>query len=425
MQLKLTTSEVQEQAPEELGYTLDELARQGAQRMIALALELEVAEYVARHRPERDEAGYALVVRNGKARPRQVVVGAAAVRVEAPRVNDRREGEKFRSEILPPYVRRSRRLDEALPILYLRGLSTGDFAPALAELLGEAARGFSPQSMVRLKSVWEQEYETWRKRDLSGVEYIYLFADGINFSIRLEAERLTCLVVVGVRADGTREVVALEDGYRESKDSWLAVLRDLKRRGMNPPLLAVGDGGLGFWSALEEVYPECARQRCWVHKIRNVLDRLPKRLQAKAKSLLHEIMHAPDRASAEQEIAVFQGEFGAKYPRAVECIDEDQEELLTFLDFPAEHWVHLRTSNGIESIFSPVKVRHRKTKGSGSRKAGLAMAYKLITVAQSRWRRINAPHLAAVVSRGGIFKDGVLVAAPRQEVQSEPQRVAA
>jgi transposase-like protein len=409
MQVQLTTDEATEQAVEEIVPTLDELARRGAQRMIALALELEVADYIARHRPLQDEHGHALVVRNGRARTRTVVLGSGPIEVTAPRVHDRRPGAAFTSEILPPYRRKSPRLEEALPILYLRGLSTGDFAPALQELLGEAAKGFSPASIVRLKQAWEQEYDAWRKRDLAAKEYVYLFADGVNFPVRLEADRLTCLVIVGVTAEGSKEIVALEDGYRESQEAWQSLLRDLKRRGMQAPKLAVGDGALGFWGALAAVYPETREQRCWVHKLRNVLEKLPKRLQAKAKGLLHEIMQAPDRKAAEEGIAAFRREYEAKYAKAVLCLEEDQEELLAFLDFPAQHWTHVRTTNPIESAFAPAKMRTRKTKGAGSRRAGLAMAYKLLEVAQGRWRRINAPHLAMRVWQGAIFKDGIEV----------------
>jgi transposase-like protein len=427
MQVKFTASEAREQEIEHTQLTLDDLARQGARQMIALALQFEVAEYVARHSHLRDEGGQRLVVRNGSSPPRSVIVGSLPLELQAPRVNDRREGAKFTSQILPPYVRRSRRLDEALPILYLRGLSTGDFAPALAELFGEAAKGFSPASIVRFKQVWETEYQAWQKRDLSETAYLYWWVDGVNFAVRLEEDRrLTCLVIVGVRADGTKEVIALEEGYQESEEAWLFVLRDLKRRGLRAPVLAVGDGALGFWRALEQVYPETKQQRCWVHKMRNVLDKLPQRLQEKARGLLREVMNAPDRESARQGMKVFREEFGAKYERAVSCLEEDEAELLRFMELPAEHWIHLRTTNVIESVFSPAKGRTKKTKGAGSRKAGLAMAYKLITTAQRRWRKINAPHLLEQVQQGVRFKDGIAVpVSPRRSVAAAPEPVAA
>jgi putative transposase len=374
--------------------------------MIALALQLEVAEYIENHAQLRDEEGQRLVVRNGKAKPRTVIVGATPVRVQAPRVDDRRPGEQFTSQILPPYVRRSQRLEEALPILYLRGLSTGDFAPALAELFGEAAQGFSPTHITRFLRGWEGEYQAFRQRDLSTDDYVYVWADGVRFPVRLEEDQLTCLVLVGVRPDGSKEVLALEEGYSESEEAWLSLLRSAKRRGLRAPVLAVGDGALGFWVALVRVFPETKRQRCWVHKERNVLAKLPQRLQGKAKEQLHQIMYAPDQESAKEEIILFREEFGEKYAKAVDCLEEDQEELLTYMQFPAAHWVHLRTTNRIEAAFAPAKGRARKTKGAGSRRAGLAMAFKLIESSQQRWRKINAPHLVGQVREGRRFPDG-------------------
>ena len=418
MQVQLTPEEAQEQRNGHAAATLDELAREGARRMLAVALELEVAEYVTRHAELRGQDGLRQVVRTGCAEPRKVVIGGMAVPVQAPRVEDRREGEKFTSQILPPYLRRSPRLDQALPVLYLRGLSTGDFAPALEELLGEAARGFSPTNIVRLKETWEAEYREWRARDLAGSDYVYVWADGVNFSIRLEEDRLTCLVLVGVRRDGTKELIALEDGYRESEEAWLTLLRGLKRRGLPAPALAVGDGALGFWNALGQVYPETGQQRCWVHKLRNVLDKLPDRLQEQAKALLRKVMYAETVAVAETAREAFATEFEAKYEKAVRCLTEDWEELLTFMQFPAEHWQHLRTSNVIESVFSPAKVRTKKTKGAGARGAGLAMAYKLVSSAQRRWRKVNAPHLVRLVREGVRFRDGKIVPTPAEKLPS-------
>lgn len=409
MQVQLTADEVQQQTSTPVGPTLDEIAREGARRMLAAALELEVAEYVAHHQGARSECGRRLVVRNGRAQSRKVIIGGMAVPVQAPRVDDQRAGERFSSQILPPYLRRSPRLDQVLPLLYLRGLSTGDFAPALAELLGEAACGFSATNIVRLKEHWEAEYREWRLRDLTGTDYVYVWADGVNFSIRLEEDRLTCLVIVGVRRDGTKELLALEDGYRESEEAWLTLLRSLKRRGLPAPALAVGDGALGFWNALAQVYPATQVQRCWVHKLRNVLDKLPDRLQERAKVLLRQAMYAESEAAAEAAQEVFAAEFGAKHEKAIHCLTEDWEELLTFMRFPAEHWQHLRTSNVIESVFSPAKVRTRKTKGAGSRAAGLAMAYKLVSSAQGRWRKVNAPHLVRLLREGVRFKDGKII----------------
>ena len=343
-----------------------------------------------------------------------MLIGGLPVPVEAPRVDDRREGEKFTSQILPPYLRRSQRLEEVLPVLYLRGLSTGDFAPALAELLGEAAPGFSPTNIVRLKAGWEEEYRTWKQRGLRDTDYVYVWADGVNFSVRLEEDRLTCLVLVGVRRDGSKELIALEDGYRESTEAWAALLRDLKQRGMPAPALAVGDGALGFWAALAEVYPETKQQRCWVHKLRNVLDKLPDRWQEEAKLLLHAAMYAPTRHGAEQAKEQFREAFATKYPKAVACLEEDWDEFQTHFAFPTEHWRHLISTNVIESVFSPAKVRTRKTKGAGSRAAGLAMAFKLVEAAQQRWRKVNSPHLVRLVAEGVCFEDGQIVPVPRQ-----------
>jgi len=403
---KGTTNAIQGQIPQVVR-SLDELAREGARRMIAAALELEVEEYTEKLRHLRDENGHALVVRNGKAKPRTVSLGAGPVELQAPRVDDRRPDHRFTSRILPPYMRRSPRLDDALPVLYLCGLSSGDFEEAIPVLLGADAAGFSPSTITRLTRVWQEEQEGWCKRPLEGKEYVYIWADGVYFGIRLgEDKQLACLVVVGVLPDGTKEVIALQDGYRESTDSWLSLLRDLKRRGMPAPRLAIGDGALGFWSALRQVYSGTKEQRCWVHKIANILDKLPKRVQPRAKDMLHEIMYAPDRQSALEDIERFSQEFEAKYPKAVACLLKDQDELLTFFDFPAEHWIHLRTTNPIESTFSTVKARTKRTKGAGSPKAGLAMAFKLLLGAERRWRKINAPHLVALVRAGVSFPNG-------------------
>jgi putative transposase len=415
---QLTTNDPESIAPE-VRLSLDELAREGARRMIAAALELEVEEYVSKLRHLRDEQGHALVVRNGSGKGRTVQLGAGAVRVKAPRVNDRRPDVRFTSQILPPYMRRSPRLEEALPVLYLRGLSTGDFAEALPVLLGPEAAGLSASSINRLLTIWQEEYQAWRKRSLLDKDYVYLWADGVYFQVRLEDDRVACLVIVGVLADGTKEVIALEDGYRESTESWASLLRDLKQRGMRAPVLAVGDGALGFWAALREVYPETREQRCWVHKTANVLDKLPKRLQGRAKMMLHEAMYAPDRVAAQEAIRDFREEFEARYPKSVECLQKDEEQLLTFFDFPAEHWQHLRTTNPIESPFATVKGRLRKTKGAGSRTACLAMAFKLAISAQDRWRKVNAPHLVALVRAGVPFKDGAAVDVHSMERHSD------
>lgn len=387
--------------------TLDDLVRRGAQRMLEVALQAEVENYIQRHSQERDENGHALVVRNGLAQERTVQCGAGEIKINAPRVHDKREGKKFTSNILPPYMRKTPRLEEAVPVLYLRGLSTGDFQEALSTLLGEESiAGFSPTTITRLLSVWQEEYKAWRKRPLSSKQYVYIWADGVHFNVRLEEDRLACLVIIGVRPDGVKEVIALEDGYRESTESWATLLRDLKHRGLTAPKLAVADGALGFWKALANVFPETDQQRCWVHKIANVLDKLPKRLQPRAKTHLHEIMRAPDRQTATQEMTRFQEEYEDKYPKAVTCLTKDQDTLFTFMTYPAVHWIHLRTSNPIESGFATVRARTRTTKGAGSRNAGLAMAFKLITMAERRWRKINSPHLVPLVQTGVKFPDG-------------------
>jgi putative transposase len=407
----------------ELRLDLDQLVREGARRMLAVALEAEVDDYLAAHAAERDEGGRRLVVRNGHARQRQVTTAAGAVAVRAPRVNDRRTDPvtggrvRFRSVILPPWCRRSPKVAEVLPLLYLHGLSTGDFVPALEAFFGSAA-GLSAAAITRLVGAWQAEYETFCRRDLSEVDFVYLWADGVHFRVRLEQARLCCLVVVGVRADGTKELVAVVDGERESTDSWAELLRDLRRRGMRAPVVAVGDGALGLWAALRDVFPATRHQRDWVHKLANVLGCLPKAVQAGARRALAEIRDAPDREHAERAIAALVGDYGVKWPKAVAKITDDAEELLCFFDFPAEHWLHLKTSNPIESTFSSVRARTRVTKGPGSKAAGLAMAFKLLEAAQDRWRAVNGPHLVALVRAGAMFDKGVMVERP-DEVQED------
>jgi len=387
---------------------LDELVAEGARRMLAAALEAEVADYVDRHACEVDEGGRRLVVRNGKAAERSLVTGAGVLKVRAPRVDDRREGRRFSSYILPRYARRSPKVAEVLPILYLRGLSTGDFVPALAEFFGTDA-GLSSSTIGRLLETWSEEYTAFGSQDLSDADFIYIWVDGVHFRIRLEEDRLCALVVIGVRADGEKRLLACADGYRESTESWAEVLRDLRDRGMTAPVLAVGDGALGFWAALGDVFPETREQRCWVHKIANILDTLPKRLHRSAKAALHEIYQAETRADAETGIRRFEATYAEKYPKAVAKLTKDRETLLAFYDFPAAHWVHLRTVNPIESSFATVRLRTRVTKGAGSRRRGLVMAFKLLDAAQDRWRRVNSPELVPLVRAGVQFKDGIQV----------------
>jgi transposase-like protein len=397
---------------EELQTTLDELLQRGALKMLHEALEAEVDEYIKRHREARDERGRAQVVRNGKAPARQLVTGSGTLEVRAPRVNDRRvdgagERQRFTTQILPSYMRRAPKVTEVLPILYLRGLSTGDFQVALPVLLGEDATGLSPTTITRLTAGWESEYAAWRRRDLHEVDYGYVWVDGVHFRVRREEDRLCTLGMSGVRADGTKELIAVEDGYRESTDSWATVLRDLKRRGLRAPVVAVGDSVLGFWAAVGAVWPETREQRCWVHRLANVLDKLPKRLQPKAKQALHAIMNAATRAEAETGIEAFAAEYDAKYPKAVASLRRDQAQLLTFYDFPAEHWRHLRTTNIIESPFATVRLRQRVTKGAGSRTKALMMAFRLLAMAEERWRKVNGSELLPLVRAGVRFVDGV------------------
>jgi putative transposase len=392
--------------PETMVIDLDELCRVAAQEMLAVALAAERRAYLEAHADELDATGKRLVVGNGYARAREVTTGAGMVEVKAPRVDDRREGQRFSSAILPAYMRKSPKVTEVLPILYLRGLSTGDFAPALAEFFGSAA-GLSASTVTRLTESWQAEHEDWSTRDLSELDYVYLWADGVHFNIRLEEDRLCCLVIVGVRPDGTKELVALADGYRESVESWAGVLRSLRDRGLSAPVLAVGDGALGFWGALREVFPETKEQRCWVHRSANVLDALPKRLHGEAKGALAAIYGASSRTAALEAVKVFADTF-ASFPKAVLKITDDLDVLLAFFDYPVEHWIHLRTTNPIESTFSTVRLRTKVTRGAGSRKAALAMAYKLLDAAQARWRRINGHQLVPLVRTGATFIDGTL-----------------
>jgi transposase-like protein len=396
---------------------IDEIVRDGARRMLAEALQAEVDAYIAAFAAERDEAGRRLVVRNGCHQPREVLTSAGALEVTAPRVNDRRvdpdtgERQRFSSAILPPWCRKTPKINEVLPLLYLHGLSSGDFGPALGQFLGSSA-GLSASVISRLTETWKAEQRAFADRDLSGVDYVYLWVDGIHVNIRLEEHKLCLLVMIGVRADGRKELVALTDGYRESTESWADLLRDCARRGMSAPVLAVGDGALGFWGALREVFPQAREQRCWFHKISNVLGAMPKTAHPGAKKALGEIWNAEDRRHALEAVRSFEAAYGAKFAKAVSKITDDIDELLAFYDFPAEHWIHLRTTNPIESTFATVRHRTKITRGPGSRAAGLAMAFKLIEAAQDRWRAVNAPHLVALVRAGATFEGGKLVERP-------------
>lgn len=375
--------------------------------MLQMAIEAEVAAYIEAHQHLRDPEGHRLVVRNGYQAERQVLTGAGPLSIKKPRVHDRREGHRFTSSLLPRYMRRSPSIDALIPVLYLKGVSTGDFTEALTAILGEGASGLSATNIVRLKEVWQQEYRQWSRRDLSGKRYVYLWADGIYFDVRLTPERPCMLVLIGATAEGTKELVGLLDGERESTISWKELLLDLKRRGLHTaPELAVGDGALGFWPALEEVFPGTRHQRCWVHKTANVLDKLPKSLQRTAKMKLQAIYMAPTRQRARGAMDDFEALFGAKYPKATACLRKDQDVLLTFYDFPAAHWKHLRTTNPIESTFATVRHRTRQTKGCGSREATLSMVYKLGREAEKHWRKLDGSTFMLKVLHGVHFEDG-------------------
>ena len=414
--------------PGDGGSLLDEIVRDGARQMLAAALQAEVAAYVAAHAGEVDEQGRRLVVRNGYHQPREVTTAAGAVAVRQPRVNDKRtdevERKRFSSAILPAWSRKSPRVAEVLPLLYLHGLSSSDFGPALEQFLG-SDQGLSPATITRLTAQWQDEAAAFASRSLAGSDYVYLWVDGIHLKVRLEADKVCLLVMIGVRSDGRKELVALADGFRESSESWADLLRDCRRRGMQAPMLAVGDGALGFWKAVRDVFPETAEQRCWWHKIGNVLAALPKSVHPAAKQALAEIYPAEDKSHARAAAKVFAAEFGVKWPKAAAKISDDLDVLLAFYDFPAEHWIHLRTTNPIESTFATVRLRQRVTKGPGSRAAGVAMAFKLIESAQTRWRCINAPHLVALVRAGAAFVNGKLVERAHDQDQQEGGQQAA
>jgi putative transposase len=393
--------------------SLDEIAREGARRLLIQALNQEVDEYIQQFTEVVDESGKRLVVRNGVGRPRKVTMGSGAVEVQCPRVDDRRDGEKFLSSILPPYLRKSPKVESLLPVLYLKGLSTSDFKSALGTFLGEGTMGLSPASIVKLKKVWEDEFDLWLKRPITK-KYVYMWVDGVNVQIRLGEDKKTCLlVIIGVNEDGGKELLAVHPGYRESSESWLTVLRSLIDRGLTAPLLAVGDGALGFWSALRTCkgFEKTEEQRCWVHKIANVLDKMPKRVQPDAKGLLHEMMKAPTVADALKARQSFENLFGDKYPKATECLVKSWSELTTFFRYPAAHWISLRTTNPIESSFATVKLRTKVTKGAGNKETAAAMAFKLLLECQKKWRKIRGEREEIQNLLNGLeYRDGVVVA---------------
>jgi putative transposase len=390
---------------------LTEICRQGAREMLARAIEAEVVSGIDAHAHLRDEAGRRQVVRNGAHPERTILTGLGPIAVQQPRVQDRRPpGQRatFSPVVLPPYLRRTKNIDEAIPWLYLKGISTGDFPEALKGLFGVEAKGLSATTVTRLKAAWEEEHRTWSKRSLKGKHYVYVWADGVHFNIRLEDGRQCILVLMGATADGKKELIALTDGYRESEQSWKELLLDCKARGLEiEPSLAIGDGALGFWAALRKVWETTKEQRCWVHKTANVLDKLPKGSQPKAKGMLHEIYLAENRAAADKAFDLFVKTYQAKYPQATECLSKDRNVLLSFYDFPAEHWVHIRTTNPIESTFATVRLRHSKTKGSGTRTACLTMVFKLMESASKKWRTLNGSERIKALIAGAVFVDGV------------------
>ena len=396
--------------------TLEQIAREGARRALQKAIEDEVAEYLTTHRQCLDESGHRQVVRNGHKPARTILSGLGPIEVKQPRVDDRRVDEngvrfRFTSKILPPYLRKTASIEDLVPWLYLKGISTGEMSDALVHL-GFDGTGLSASSVVRMTESWQAQYADWNQRDLSGKEYVYLWADGIYFGCRLTDDRPCVLVLMGATKDGIKELIAVFDSQRESETSWTNLLLDLKGRKMTtPPRIASGDGSLGFWLAMSKVFPATKQQRCWVHKTVNVLDKLPKSQHQAAKANLREIWMSATKADAIKAFDRFIETYGVKWPKAAECLEKDRAELLAFYDFPAEHWGHLRTTNPIESTFATVRLRTYRTKGPGSRQAGLAMAFKLAQKAQAGWRRLNKSEKLLEVIDGVVFVDGIRKAA--------------
>tara|TARA_B110000259_G_C13976989_1_gene387120 strand:- start:114 stop:1412 length:1299 start_codon:yes stop_codon:yes gene_type:complete len=399
---------------------LTAMLRQGAKDLISRAVQAELTEFLAQYQDVVDDQGRRSVVRNGYQPAREIMTGIGPVDIKVPKTRDKSgQGIHFRSDLLPPYIKRSKSLETVLPWLYLKGISTGDFSEALASLLGEDAKGISAGTISRLKQAWIQEHDVWRQRDLSGQRYVYIWADGIYFNIRGDEARQCILVIIGVTAQGNKEFLAIDDGYRESAQSWKEVLENLKSRGMNQPKLAIGDGALGFWKALQEVFGETRAQRCWVHKMNNILNKMPKGIQGKAKQHLQDIWMAEVKADAEAAFDVFLKTYQNKYPKACECLEKDREQMLAFYDFPAEHWVHIRTSNPIESTFATVRLRTAKTRSCVSRTTILTMVFRLGLSAEKGWRKLRGFRRLADVINGVKFIDGI------DEKTIEDQRSAA
>jgi transposase-like protein len=388
--------------------TLTDLARQGATQMLAKALELEVQAFIAQNQTTMPHSDENRLIRNGYLPERTVQTGIGDIPIKSPRVRDK-EGElKFISSIIPPYLKRSASIEQLLPLLYLKGISTGDFQQVLAPIFGEQAKNLSPGVISRLKADWENEYQAWSRSDLSRKHYIYWWADGIYLNARMEDASSCVLVIIGVTDKGVKELIAIEDGLRESKESWRNLLLSIKSRGLKvSPKLATGDGGMGFWAALSEIYPKTKHQRCWCHKVCNVLDKLPKGSRAQAKSKLQDIWMAESKDKAIDAINLFASMYKDKYPKAVECLLKDQDEMLEFYNFPAIHWLHIRTTNPIESTFSTVRHRTKKCKGAFSRITILTMVFKLCQNAQSSWKRIRGFERLAEVIDGVKFTNGL------------------
>jgi transposase-like protein len=400
----LSQPEIEEADP------LHALLREGARELIAKAVEAELAGFLEAYADQRLEDGRRAVVRNGSLPERTVQTGIGDVAVRVPKVRDRSGGGAcFRSELLPPYLKRARSVEELIPWLYLKGVSTGDYQEALSALLGDQAKGLSANTVSRLKQQWLDEHRAWCQRDLSDRRYVYWWVDGVYSNVRLD-ERLCLLVVIGVTEHGRKELIAVEDGHRESEASWYELLSGLRERGLTQgPKLAVGDGALGFWKALAKLYPDTVHQRCWVHKSANVLNKLPKSVQPKVKAALHEIWMAETREGAHKAFARTLKRFEAKYPQAMDCLAKDREALLAFYDFPAEHWVHLRTTNPIESTFATVRLRTNRMRNCGSRETTLTMVFKLLQSAQKRWKRIKGFRKLELVVNNVRFRNGAQV----------------
>ncbi len=392
---------------------LEQVAREGARKVLQLALENEVEEFIQKHSTITDEDGKKVVTKNGFMPQRQILTGMGPLEIKQPRIDDRSlkgySCERFTSNILPRYLRRIPSIDNLIPALYLKGISTNDFPAALSAILGEGAAGLSAANIVRLKDCWEKDYLDWKSRDLSHKNYVYFWVDGIYFNVRLDDSKSCILIIIGADKNGNKELVAVSDGFRESKISWKEILLDLKQRGLAfAPKLSVGDGSLGFWAALDEVFPETRRQRCWVHKTANILDKMPKSIQTKAKSMIHEMYMAATKEAALKAYDHFKETYEPKYPKAVECLTKDKEDLFTFYDFPATHWIHIRTTNPVESTFATVRLRTLKTKGCGSRTATLSMVFKLTMEAAKTWKRLKGHQLILHVLENKKFVDGEL-----------------